>query len=473
MNVNLNRKQLLYFSALFLCIVFITICGNESISENIFSCSLNHDIISFSANPIQMNVPGPGSYRITIRDDTTVYRILEGVSQNSGTVQIEWDGTGFNNERLDKRNYLIDAIFVCEDGTHYSYSFTKASEYSAQAVNYALPSSDTIWLESADNWFLETKTVMDGTLSVEWNNNETGTVERVTSISVSGGKPVRFTYKSLTGGYNPEPGEYSLWIYDSKNKEYGKRIKLNIVNQKSEDLPLQISEEFMPSGSDDNEEIWRKMMLPSVVVNIGFHQHQKIYAKPDKKTKSLGTVHGQTQALKILDLKESWALVGAWNHETGSYIEGWVPSDNLKIEKPQSEYGLLFDKKTQILTVYYHGKVYDSIKISTGLSENGKLYQETSAGSFLTGYHRSSFSSNGKKYDYVIQYDGGNMIHQIPYYWGNGKKNFSAGSEQLGNKASHGCIRIQAEPSEKEGINAYWIWTHIPYHTRVVILDNE
>ena len=63
------------------------------------------------------------------------------------------------------------------------------------------------------------------------------------------------------------------------------------------------------------------------------------------------------------------------------------------------------------------------------------------------------------------------MIHQIPYYWGNGKKNFAAGTDQLGTKASHGCIRIQAEPSENKGINAYWLWTHIPYHTRVIVLE--
>lgn len=471
--MNFRKIFWLNFSAFLLCIVFIFMVNNITFAENAFSCNLNHDIIGFSPNPFQMNVPGPGYYKITIRDDTTIYQTLEGKNKNAGSVQIEWDGTGFNKERLDRRTYIIDTIYICEDGTQYFASFNKASEYSAQAVNYALPSSDSIWLESTDQWFLETKTVMDGTLTIEWIQNTTGIVEKVSSVSISGGKPVRISYKSITGGYHPAPGEYTLWIYDSKNKEYGEKIKLKIIDHKSEDLPLQISEDFMPSESDDTKEIWRKMMLPSVVVDIGFHQHQKIYEKPDKKSKSLGTVHGQTQALKIIALKESWAFVGAWNHETGSYVEGWVPSDNLKVEKPQTGYGLLFDKKTQILTVYYHGKVFDTLKISTGLGENGKLYQETSAGSFLTGYHRSSFSSNGKKFDYVIQYDGGNMIHQIPYYWGNGRKNFSAGSEQLGNKASHGCIRVQAEPSEKEGINAYWIWTHIPYHTRIIILDNE
>ena len=64
------------------------------------------------------------------------------------------------------------------------------------------------------------------------------------------------------------------------------------------------------------------------------------------------------------------------------------------------------------------------------------------------------------------------MIHQIPYRWGNGKKDFSPGAADLGQKASHGCIRVQAEPTAKEGLNAYWLWTHIPFQTRVIILDD-
>jgi len=472
MNISIYKK--ICFSAdLFLFLVIVLFAISASSEEQFFSCRLDHDIISFSDNSFQMAVPGPGTYRITIKDETTIYKILEGTIRNTGMVQVEWDGTGFNKERLDKRAYLIEAVYISEDGKRYSDSYSKVSEYSAQAVNYALPSSYIMNINEKKQWFLEIKTVMDGTLTAEWIHDGTGTVEKVSSVNISGGKPVRLSYKSLAGNFVPTPGEYSLRIYDSKNPDYGKKIKVNIVDQKDIKLPLQISEDFMPSEDDDTAEIWRKMMLPSVVVDIGFHQHQKIYEQPNKKSKSLGTVHGQTQALKILELIENWALIGAWNHETGAYVEGWVPSESLKIEKPQTEYGLLFNKKMQSLTVFYHGEVFDTLQISTGLGEKEKLYQETSAGSFLTGYHRSSFSSNGKKFDYVIQYDGGNMIHQIPYYWGNGKKNFSAGSEQLGSKASHGCIRIQAEPSNKEGINAYWLWTHIPYHTRVVILDND
>jgi len=446
----------------------LSCCRAES---GAFSCRLVRDITSYSENTFHGTAPAAGAYRITVRDDTTVYRELEGRIEQAGAFEIPWDGTGFNEERLDPRAYLIETVLRVDDGTEYTDSFRKASEYSAQAVNYALPSATTLNLRDTGAWFLEAKAVMDGTLEAEWIPEGAEGPEKTGRVAISGGKAQRFSYKALAGSYRPKEGFYTLRIYDGKNPGYGKDIRIEVIDREVEAAPIGITEEFMPGENDSPADIWRKMMLPSVVVDIGFHQHQKIYETPDRKAKSLGTVHGQTQGLKVIALEGTWAKVGAWNHETGAYVEGWVPKSVLKTETPQTDYGLLFDKQTQVLTVFHQGEIYDTLKISTGLGEEKKLYQETSAGSFLTGYHRNSFSSNGKKFDYVIQYDGGNMIHQIPYYWGNGKKNFAAGTDQLGTKASHGCIRIQAEPSENKGINAYWLWTHIPYHTRVIVLE--
>ena len=114
----------------------------------------------------------------------------------------------------------------------------------------------------------------------------------------------------------------------------------------------------------------------------------------------------------------------------------------------------------------------DTLLVSTGRMTKGELYQETAAGSFLTDEHMSDYSTNGLKYDFVIRYDGGNLLHQIPYAWNeSGKKEMNPGEMYLGTKASHACIRIQEKPSEK-GINAYWFWTHLPYHTRVIVMDD-
>ena len=43
---------------------------------------------------------------------------------------------------------------------------------------------------------------------------------------------------------------------------------------------------------------------------------------------------------------------------------------------------------------------------------------------------------------------------------------------ELGSPASHGCVRVSPFISEDSPINMYWLWLRLPYHTRVIILDD-
>ena len=467
---NLVKKKI---CPMILCLLLV-LPFSVSFSETGFHFTPDHKILSFTENAFRFTVSAPGTYTITVHDETTVYRVLTGEITETGEQLVFWDGTGFNQERLDKRVYQFDAEYVRNDGVTETDHFQYTIEYSGQAVNYALPSSSVLNLKATDDWFMEVKAVMDGTLMIELIPEDKGQNALVFQRAVNGGKLHQFSWKAIAGTTLPPTGNYKVKVFDPKNSSFGREFPLHVTDEPVEKEEIRITGEIMPREGDDPETIWQYMMMPSTVVDIGFHQHQKVYENPDKKSKTLGTVHGQTQALKVMELSsgKDWAKVGAWNHETADYIEGWVPTKVLKVVYPEKDYGLLFDKQRQTLTVFYQGTVFDSLLVSTGKMEKNKLYQETSAGSFLTGTHRGSFSSNGKKFDYVIQYDGGNLIHQIPYYWNNSRKDFSAGDTALGAKASHGCIRVQAKPTEKEGINAYWLWTHIPYGTRVIVLDD-
>ena len=173
-----------------------------------------------------------------------------------------------------------------------------------------------------------------------------------------------------------------------------------------------------------------------------------------------------------MEKTDDWARIGAWNHEDASYMEGWIPLSVLKVVHPAEEYGLLLNKSDQTLTLFRDGKRIETLLVSTGRMAENKYFRETSAGCFVTGLHRVDFSMEGSRYDFVIQYDGGNLLHQIPYSSA-GIKDYSRGKPYLGAKASHAFIRIQDEPGTASGINAYWIWTHIPYHTKLIILDDR
>ena len=183
-------------------------------------------------------------------------------------------------------------------------------------------------------------------------------------------------------------------------------------------------------------------------------------------------IRDRSQGVQILQAPvDGWVKVGAYNHEDGSWTEGYVQEDRLMTLPTDSDYGLLLDKRTQTLVVFHQGTRIGELKVSTGLVEKNKLYQETTAGAFFTLEHMSDFSLSGNNYDYVIRYDGGNLLHQCAYRMTKDWKDFSIQSALLGTKASHGCVRIQNRPDEN-GINAYWLWTHLPYHTKVLILDD-
>ena len=441
-------------------------------AEKQFDIKRIGNINPYSENAFLIESAENGSLTITIHDSICIYRTIK-QRISSGKTKIYWDGCGFNQEMLYKKTYTITAEMETDSGQQYSVSFDSPIEYPDQCLQYAMPSSDKLYLDDLNNWFIEYRTVKDGTINIELILGETGENICLYSINAVGAKIGRKEFSAISGKKTlPKAGIYRIKIYEKTKPDQFYEYNLEIANQKPEQVPVEMTGDIMPERTMSENEIWDIMMKPSVVLDIDFFKHQEVFKEPDKKSQSLGTLHGQTQCVKVIKIENDWAQIGAWNHEDASYIEGWVPYSILKYEYPNKEYGILIDKEKQTLSVYQNGKVADTLLISSGKAEKNKLYQETSAGCFLTGYHRVNFSMNGKKYDYVIQYDGGNLLHQAPYDWGQKKKDFTMGRGYLGAKASHACIRIQPEPGEG-GLNAFWIFTHIPYHTRVIILDDQ
>jgi len=461
-----KRWFLMLICCFFVCISCYSIC----MAENVFNVIRVGNIITYGVNHFKVNAPEDGNLIITVHDDICTYRVMQWHVE-AGESSLTWDGCGFNREKLYYKNYIITCKLEGASGKEYSKSFNSPIAFTDQALQYALPSSKVLYLDKQDEWFIEFRTVMNGTVIIEFNSDNKDKDRVSFSFSTKGGKNNRKKSSDFIENADLIPGCYTVKVYEISKPHDSVSFVLQVEKKAPDKTSVFITGEIMPDRTMSEQEIWQLMMAPSVVVDIDFFDHQEVYEKPEEQSKSLGTLHGQTQCLKIIDIEKSWAFIGAWNHEEAEYVEGWVPLEKLKVEEPQSEYGILIDKQKQTLSLFYQGSIVETLYISTGRSDMKRLYQETSAGSFLTGYHRVNFSTNGKKYDYVIQYDGGNLLHQTPYQWGHNKKDFTLGRGYLGAKASHACIRIQADPG-KNGINAYWLWTHIPYHTRVVILDD-
>ena len=448
----------------------VGVWGSRAGAEGRFMVECQNRMLSYHENVFSLQMPEAGEVTISIQDAHHTYiRMTERLA--AGRQEMTWDGLGWNGERLNSKVYQVCCRLEGESGKTYEHSFSTYVDYSAQALIFGLPGSDTIYLDQPNSWFVEGKTVLQGTVELQLRTEGRDEVILTARKEVAGGKILKMVFPEIWKSGRLEEGRYTARIYEVSNPGYESSFEITVREKTPEGAGIPVTGDIMPKEGDSDEEIWRKMRMTGVVADIPNLEHQKIYQEPDTESPSLGTIHGQTQSLSVYETNAEWTRVGAWNHEEAEYVEGWVPTAVLKTAEPQGPYGLLLNKKEQTLTIYREGKVIETLMVSTGRMQEGELYQETAAGSFFTGPHRTDYSTNGQKYDFVIQYDGGNLLHQIPYAWGNDQKDFTEGRALLGSKGSHACIRVQADPGEK-GLNAYWIWTHIPHQTRLIILDD-
>ena len=444
-------------------------CAEPESSE--FTVQRIGQMICYGKNAFSVQAPEDGEFSVKISDDVCVYRILR-QHVKKGINEISWDGCGYNEERLDTKYYNFDFRLESGNGKIYTFFFRSPVVENAQHLQFVLPSGPAAYLSDPESWFIEIKAVRNGTINVElFRENAEQIAEYVYSRTVHLGRVEHFSLDKIAGRRLPEPGAYHVNVYEISRPDEIVSFSLQIHSGVPEKPDVTATGEIMPSQDADDNEIWNAMMRPSVVVDIDPQKHQNIFEEPDQKSVSLGTLHGQTQCLAVFETREDWAKIGAWNHEDAEYVEGWIPLNRLKVVEPNREFGLLVDKKKQTITVFRNGERIETLLVSTGRMDPGKFDRETSAGCYLSGLHRVDFSTQGLKYDFVIQYDGGNLLHQIPYS-SDGRKDFTQGKAYLGAKASHACIRIQDEPGPEAGVNAYWIWTHIPYHTKIIILDD-
>ena len=67
---------------------------------------------------------------------------------------------------------------------------------------------------------------------------------------------------------------------------------------------------------------WTWMQRPLTVVDLKSTSIRSCMPSLSTKSKSLGTVHGQSQGVQILQAPvDGWVKVGAYNHEDGSWTK--------------------------------------------------------------------------------------------------------------------------------------------------------
>ena len=369
---NVWRKGLL------LGILLLVLIGSAQAED--FTVRVEKDIIGFDENQITVETDQTGLLTLTLSDNYGTYRTITREAKRGATTFM-WDGLGENEERLPSGSYTLHALLVTARGNQ-EMQINVTVGKAKQALLFALRSSDTLYLDT-DDWFCEAKPVRTGAVVMDiYAADDLNT--KLDTLKKTFGSTTKVSWNGRVKGKKVAEGDYLLRFYAESNPAYVRDVRVTVKKGERPVIPVAETGSIMPTWDMDDAAMWDMMMKPSVVVDIAAVSHQKVYDKPSTNGKALGTLHGQSQGVEVLKVEGGWAYIGAWQHESGGYIEGWVPMKRLKTVTPNSDFGLVVDKQTQRMKVFYRGKCITTLTISTGLAGKNRLIRETAAGAFIT-----------------------------------------------------------------------------------------
>lgn len=236
----------------------------------------------------------------------------------------------------------------------------------------------------------------------------------------------------------------------------------------------------LPMDIKDEEKVWEMLMQPMVVIDGKEKNQTALREEPDENSKRVAVVTQETQGVHVLEtLDNGWSLVECYSssfHDSkvkawNMLVQGYVPTSALKTVKPSQEWGVVIDKLTQKLYLFKEGKLFSTLDVSTGLANERQPYNETRSGEFFLTSAVGGFWSDNMFCPRAIRFNDGDLLHEVPYVSRNDNKIYSATEPYLGQKASHGCIRVQRKRTP-EGVNMTWLWDNRKKNTKLVIWED-
>lgn len=218
-----------------------------------------------------------------------------------------------------------------------------------------------------------------------------------------------------------------------------------------------------PMDAEDEAAIWAMLTAPMTVL-VGDPRSQ-VYLRelPDADSRAIGEITCDSQGVHVLErLENGWSRIEcysssfddsrtqAWNE----LLTGYVPTSLLKEKQVKTKYGFVVDKLDQRLYLYEDGKLLDVLAVSTGLVTEGKPYNETRSGEYILWSLSGAFKDGDTTCNYGVRYNHGDLLHELPH---TGTDNYGYTEPKMGQRASHGCIRVQRKRTPN-GINMRWIW---------------
>lgn len=435
----------------------------------------------------------PADVLLLEKDGSEVAVIGQDLQPRDGEIRLYWDGTDESGESIPEGQYTL---------------LMRCGEESAREKVKVGPQAPEILGVMADDtcsgeWYAWVETSTAGRLTVELHTAD-GDITLIDQSCEEGENELTWDghikYKPLANGdweitlrlwddtdfsSNPETMTLTMdWPELATDLEYHTPSDVSSIQCDHDPCYWNLN-----MGEMDEAAIWDVLTQPVTVLKGEQRQMIKIRKEPSKDcTEYVGEVTCDSQAVHILDQQGDWTLIEAYSSSTsGSRVkvwalrfEGWVETSLLEEREVDQEYGIVIDKLQQRMYIFKDGHLFTTLMISTGFPTRTDPFNETPAGEFLIVSWTGGFWSEEIYCDYALRINGGILLHEVPCYpiWSESDptkmvdKDFANFEGYLGEKASHGCIRIQRRKTP-ENVNAKWLWDNLnrKKDTKVIIWD--
>ena len=314
-------KKLL-FLFLLLC---LPLCAG---AEETFTMTAPDAARPYAGAVIALDSPEAGELALTLEDEYIRFEIARRQIP-AGHTEIAWDGLIACGEAPQRGMYTLRAEL---SGTKHIYSCQTALRIMAPtaALQYCIPSGDVVYAgyEGFQFNYLVTDSCLVHIQLAEADAPDV--ILKTWGVEPGDSLPHIFPWAGQIEGRDVAPGKYII-TFSVKNSPQGPiSFPITVSDQAPPVLPLTVSDPalFLPETEADT---WACLTAPVTVVDIGRMQHQSILAQPAERSTVIGTMHGQTHGVKVLEIREDgYARIGTWRQEDGEYVEGYVPARKLK-----------------------------------------------------------------------------------------------------------------------------------------------
>ena len=455
---------------------------------------------------LSFSVSLAGEADVFIKDasGSTIDVLAEDFPAKTGRNNLTWDGKA-SGEPLPSGSYVLKVV----QGTAEASAQINIGDVSP--VILTLLPSDT-HIVPRQGWHLKVETNLEATLTLRLNQ-DSGDIILYEALLSAGTHEI--PWDGTAGGQPLPPGsqDISVSLTDSTGfSSNGEHLTVTIEEPSASSAPAQANTQVisvveadpgekmnspadfsshtcshescfftLPMGVMDEAAIWKAMMQPMTVVKGEQRQVVKVYSEPDKNSQVVGEVTCDSQGLHVIEsLDSGWTLVEAYSSSIhtskvknwAGFFSGYIETSRLETKQPHEKFGLLLDKLTQRMYVFQEGRIITELLISTGLVNSKQPYNETPAGEFMIVSRTGGFWSGNMWCDLALRINGGILIHEVPCFKSEtNDRDYGPFERVLGQKASHGCIRVQQKLSP-EGVNMRWLCDNMKLNTRVFIWDD-